>query len=282
MHRRSALLRLLVAMAILFFGVGEHAATGGSNDNAWRRRIIIDPGHGGHHKGGIGRINGREVYEKDVTIRVGERLEKLLLADPRFEVRVTRRKDVYVGLRERTQIATEQSGDLFVSLHCNAVPSSSRGSKAKGFEIWTWNSSGSVSAAGKALAKIENEEPGPTRSPNNILNRMMFDALESHALESKRVASAVRASMDTHPYFRANDRGIDSARFTVLEVYDMPSILIELGFMTHPQEVKMLFDPEWQNRYAQLIYQGIVRYYQTTDSNFPTNPSTGRLLSRAH
>ncbi|MEO8377571.1 MAG: N-acetylmuramoyl-L-alanine amidase, partial [Candidatus Sumerlaeota bacterium] len=225
---------------------------------------------------------GREVFEKEVTIRVAERLEKLLVADPRFEVRLTRRKDVYVGLTERTGIATDQSGDLFISLHCNAVPSSGRGTQARGFEIWTWKQDKNTSTAAKALARLENEEPGPSNRANNtFLNKMMEDALQSHSLESRRVASAIHDALVTHPYFRSNDRGVDSAHFKVLEVYDMPSILIELGFMTHPQEVRMLFDPSWQDRYAQLIYQGIVRYYQSYDPNFPSGNSPVTVASRA-
>ncbi|MCC6546796.1 N-acetylmuramoyl-L-alanine amidase [Candidatus Sumerlaeota bacterium] len=280
MTRRRALFSFLSVALCLFFAGG--APTSSRAQGEWKRRIIIDPGHGGHHKGGVGRINGREVYEKDVTIRVGEKLERLLLADPRFEVRLTRRRDVYVGLRERTEIATAQSGDLFVSLHCNAVASSSRGAQARGFEIWTWNNNATTSAAGKALSKIENEDPGAhSNGSSDILSKMMGDALMSHSLESRRVASAVRDSMRTNQYFRGHDRGIDSARFLVLEVYDMPSILVELGFMTHPQEVKMLFDSEWQDRYARLIYQGIVRYYQTNDSNFPAANQSAKMVSHA-
>lgn len=252
----------------------------GQPSGTWTRRIIVDPGHGGYHKGGIGRIAGREVYEKQATIEVAVRLERLLKADPRFEVALTRRKDVYVGLQQRTDTASRMRGDLFVSLHCNAVPASSK-SSARGFEIWTWNRQANRSVIGRAIERLENDDPGmKNRENDEILNRMMLDALESQSLESKRVARAVQSSFIAHPYFRQHDRGIDSARFKVLEVYDMPSILIEMGFMSHPEEVKMLFDPKWQERYAQLIYQGIVNYYQQYDPEFPRLPA-GALLAKS-
>jgi N-acetylmuramoyl-L-alanine amidase len=278
------LLILLAAMcfALCMTGDGPLAGTPASGgqgaSSAWKRRIIVDPGHGGYHRGGLGKINGREVSEKQSTIKVAARLEALLMADPRFEVQLTRRSDVYIGLLERTQIASRLDGDLFVSLHCNAVASKAQAARARGFEIWTWNRDGNNSAAGKALARLENDDPGATNSENdNILNRMMVDALESQALESRRLARAVHGSFITHPYFRSNDRGIDSARFKVLEIYDMPAILVEMGFITHPDEVKMLFDAKWQEQYAQLIYQGIVRYYQETDARFPARPGRSTL-----
>jgi N-acetylmuramoyl-L-alanine amidase len=233
------------------------------------RRIIIDPGHGGHHKGGVGIINGRQVYEKDLAIAVAEKLERHFQRDPRFEVRLTRREDVYVGLYERTVRASQLEGDLFISIHANAVEGKAAQQRARGFEIWTWNRTANRSAAAKAIERLENDDPGMTRENNRILTSMMMDALESQALISRRVAQAVHSRAIQHPYLKRHDRGIDSARFKVLEIYDMPSILMELGFMTHPEEVKMLFDPSFQDDWALIMYEGIIRYYEQSDPTFP-------------
>lgn len=246
--------------------------------SGWKRIIIVDPGHGGYHKGALGKLRGREVYEKQCTIQVAERLEKLLKADPRFDVKLTRREDVYVGLQERTDRASRMSGDLFISLHCNAVPIASAASRARGFEIWTWNQDGNVPASAKAMERIENEEPGIARDNNAIIGNMMQDALESQALASRRFAAAVERSSIRHPYIKANNRGIHSARFKVLEVYDMPSILVEMGFMSHPEEVKMLFDASYQQSLAKAFYEGIVGYYEANDPTFPGGGT--RLVSR--
>lgn len=219
-------------------------------------------------------IGRRQVSEKEVTIIVAEKLERLLKADPRFEVRLTRREDVYMGLLERTLEASRLEGDLFISIHANAVEGAAAQKRAKGFEIWTWNRNSNNSAAAKAIERLENDEPGmKSRENQRILTTMMIDALESQALVSRRFAQAVHARAIEHPYLRANDRGIDSARFKVLEIYDMPSILVELGFMTHPEEVKRLFNAEFQQDWAEIMYEGIVRYYQETDRTFP---STGK------
>ncbi|CAN5353555.1 hypothetical protein BH09SUM1_BH09SUM1_25150 [soil metagenome] len=243
---------------------------GGTWPPPWRRRIIIDPGHGGHHKGGIGRIGSRTVYEKEVTIQVAVKLEKLIKADRRFDVRLTRREDVYVGLKERTDRATAMKGDLFVSLHCNAVEAKGGRSSARGFEIWTWKQDANLSTAGRAIENLENDDPGTRTSENNkILTTMMKDALESNALQSRRFASAMHDAAGGDTYLRTHDRGMDSAHFKVLEVYDMPSILVELGFMTNVDEVRMLFSDSFQQIWAQTLYRGIVKYYEQTDPTFP-------------
>ena len=146
--------------------------------------------------------------------------------------------------------------------------------RARGFEIWTWNREGSKNAAARAIEKLENEDPGVTRSNNSILTAMMMDALESQALDSRRFATAVHEAFMTESYFRKHDRGIDSARFTVLEVYDMPSILVEMGFISHPTEVRMLFRDSFQDLVARKLYEGIVRYYEKHDPTFPRSIGT--------
>ncbi|MCC5874761.1 MAG: N-acetylmuramoyl-L-alanine amidase [Candidatus Sumerlaeia bacterium] len=247
----------------------------------WSRRIIVDPGHGGHHGGGVGRLNGRTVYEKEVALPVAERLERLLKADPRFEVFLTRRQDVYVGLAERTQIASRLNGDLFVSIHANAVDGRAAQQRARGFEIWTWNPTANTSAARRAMERMENEDPLAriNQGNNQILTSMMRDALNTQAVESRRVARYVHQVAIRDPYLRNNDRGIDKARFRVLEIYDMPSILVELGFMTHPEEVRMLFSASFQQKWAQIMYDGIVEYYAATDPEFPRSKNTPSLAS---
>jgi len=182
-------------------------------------------------------------------------------------VRLTRRTDVYLGLQERTEEAARLRGHLFVSLHCNAVEGNS--ATARGFEIWTWNRDSNSSAAARAVSRMENEDPGVTRQNTRILTTMMTDALESQSLVSRRLARSVLDSVTTDAYFRKHDRGIHSARFKVLENYDMPSILVEMGFLTHPEEAKLLTQDAFQQRLARLLYNGIVSYYETTDPRFP-------------
>lgn len=247
----------------------------------WSRRIIIDPGHGGHHGGGVGRLNGRTVYEKEVVIIVAKMLEDLFKADPRFEVFLTRRQDVYVGLAERTQIASRLNGDLFISIHANAVDGREAQRRARGFEIWTWNPTANTSAARRAMERMEKEDPLSriNQGNNQILTSMMRDALYTQAAESQRVARYVHRVAIRDSYLRQHDRGIDKARFRVLEIYDIPSILVELGFMTHPEEVRMLFSTSFQRKWAQIMYDGVVEYYSATDPEFPRSKNASAVAS---
>ncbi len=243
-------------------------STSPRNGGGGRRTIVIDPGHGGHHKGGVGVLNGKKVYEKTVTRAVAFKLERLLKADPRFDVRLTIRKDTYLGLSERTQIATQLNGDMFISIHANAIDGAAK-NRARGFEMWTWNRDGSKRAAAKAVEAMENHDPGVSSSNTSIIGNIMLDALESQALVSKQVAKSFEASFLKHSYFRDHYRGIDSARFKVLEVYDMPSVLVELGFISHPEEVKMLFKDSFQQLCANAMYEGTVNYFERNDPTFP-------------
>lgn len=227
--------------------------------------VVIDPGHGGSHKGGIGKVNGRTVYEKEVTLAVSKEVERLFKADRRFEVYMTRRDDRFVSLTERVRLAQQFKGDVFVSIHTNAVESAAAQKRAKGLEFWTWNREGSRSAAGKALEKLENAESGNLGQARTLLNQMMLDALESEALRSRGLARSMETAFLREGYFRSNYRGIDSARFKVLENFSMPSVLIELGFLTHPEESKVLADPRFQKVMAQRIYEGLALYLESAE-----------------
>ncbi|MDX2175612.1 MAG: N-acetylmuramoyl-L-alanine amidase [Candidatus Sumerlaeia bacterium] len=226
--------------------------------------VVIDPGHGGHHKGGGGRIGSRQLWEKEIVLPIAFMIEDILKKDGRYDVRLTRRDDRYIGLFERTQIAEGFQGDLFVSLHCNAIEgNASRRAKARGIEFWIWSPQSSGTAASKALEKLENTEPEGTLSPaRSILNQMMTDALVSQSLESKNLAQAMERAFLRDADIKRHYRGIDSARFKVLENYSMPSVLIEYGFMTHPDEVKQLADSAYQRRMARHTVDAIIAYLQ--------------------
>lgn len=237
------------------------------------RVIVIDPGHGGHHRGGLGKVNGRMVDEAMTTLPVALRLEQLLRADPMFEPRLTRREDVYVSLRERTRRAERFNGNAFVSIHYNAVPKSSNPLSARGLEIFTWSPRDGDSVATRYLQALDNEEPGfnyeaKSGSARTVLNKMLLDALEEQATESRRFAGAVEGAFLRDSFFRRYNRGLKSARFKVLENYNMPSILVEVGFISHPEEAKLAVDPAFQQKVAQYLYDGLVEYYMKGDPAF--------------
>lgn len=237
------------------------------------RIVVIDPGHGGNHRGGTGKVNGRTVTEAELTLPIAFEAEKLFARDPMFQPRLTRRTDVYVGLRERTRLAEQFQGDIFVSIHYNAVANAAQAKSARGMEIWTWSPKVNDNAATSYLRNLENEEGlfslgDANKSATPVLSQMMIDALEEQALESREFADSLERAFLRDSYFKNHYRGQKQSRFKVLENYDMPSTLIEVGFIGHPSDVKQAVDRKFQQRVAQHIYDGIVHYFETHDPDF--------------
>lgn len=228
-----------------------------------RRRIIIDPGHGGWHKGAMGKVDGRTVWEKDIVMQVARRLKARLDATGRYDTRLTRTTDEYISLGARADFAMDNQGDLFVSLHCNAVDGAAAQRRARGFEIWYWNKNGSTSAAAKLLERLENDEgdhsglDSARPEARRMLSTLMADQLESQAAQSRILCETMGQAFTKDEYFRKHWRGIHSARFKVLENYMMPSMLVELGFLSHPEEAKLLADDAFQDRCARYLADGI-------------------------
>jgi N-acetylmuramoyl-L-alanine amidase len=264
---------------------------------AFRPRIVVvDAGHGGSHRGGYGYLRaergergaemlprtfqssygfayGRKVDEASATLPIALRLERLLAADPLLEPRLTRRHDEYLGLRERTRRAEQFGGEYFISIHYNAVPESTP-KTARGLEFFTWSPKEADSVALRYLQQLDNEEgPGSDisaagRGAREVLNQMMIDALEEQAIESRAAARSLENAFLRDPYFKRHYRGIKSARFKVLENYNMPSVLIEVGFISHPEEARLAMDSAFQDKVARLLYEGIVAYFEATDPAF--------------
>ncbi|MEQ8821574.1 MAG: N-acetylmuramoyl-L-alanine amidase [Sumerlaeia bacterium] len=246
------------------------------------RTIIIDPGHGGRHRGGLGELNGRTWSEAEITLPIGFELHRLLAADPLFKPVLTRTKDEYIGLRERTRIAEQNRGDLFLSIHLNAVAGNAADRRrARGLEFYTWSYDSSDKKPWKYLVNLENEVdegPGIRRDALPLLNGMLRDALETQSTESQRVARGLEQAFLQDTFFRKDYRGIKDARFKVLENYDMPSVLIEVCFITNPDELRWISSAERQKRVARYIYEGTLRYYEAHDPQF--RAARGAMLAK--
>lgn len=225
--------------------------------------VILDPGHGGWHKGAAGTVNGRTVWEKDLTMAMAQKTKALLDARGRCETILTRTQDVYVGLYERVQFAEKRGGDLFVSIHYNATSNPAAKNRARGLEFWYWNKNSSNSAAARELERLENDEsgnPGLSHAlpqARRLLSSLMADQLEIQALESRKVAEVMEKVFLRQSYFRQHYRGIHSARFKVLENYMMPSVLVEMGFLTHPTEARLMVGAQFQDMAARCLADSI-------------------------
>ncbi len=217
-------------------------------------RIVIDAGHGGRDPGAA----GPGFNEADLTLDVALRLEKLLSGEPGIEVVLTRRTDEFVELHERTAIANRAGADLFVSIHANA----SRNRNARGVECYLLNFASTPEAA--AVAARENASSSLTMSHLNDLVKQI--ALNSKLDESRDLAEHLQRSLVRR--LRASnqgirDLGVKQAPFVVLVGASMPSVLVEVSFLTHRQEGRLLGTSSYRQRIAEAILDGIRGYLGT-------------------
>lgn len=234
-------------------------------------RIVIDAGHGGHDPGAM--VGSRT--EAAITLDIALRLEKLLSKQPGLDVILTRRTDVFIPLQERTEIANREGADLFVSIHVNA----SANSKARGIETYLLDFASDADA--ERVAARENSASLLTMSHLNDLVKRI--ALTTKADESRDLAvhlqrSMVRKLKPHNPQLR--DLGVKRAPFVVLIGAAMPSVLVEVAFLTHRQEGRLLANASYRERVAESLVDGIKRYQQALKKASPvvlrrTTPPSG-------
>jgi len=245
-------------------------------------RIVIDAGHGGRDPG----ASGPGFTESALTLDIALRLEKLLTKEPGIEVVLTRRTDEYVGLQERTAIANREGADLFLSIHANA----SRNRNARGVESYLLNFASTPEAA--AVAARENASSTLTMSHLNDLVKQI--ALNNKLDESRDLARHVQTTLvqKLRPSNQGlKDLGVKQAPFVVLVGASMPSILVEVSFLSHRQEGRLLSTGTFRQRIADALFDGLRGYLRTlkraeTDAPEPgpepgqgqaDDPSAGRL-----
>ncbi|MBR4135551.1 MAG: N-acetylmuramoyl-L-alanine amidase [Bacteroidales bacterium] len=237
-------------------------------------KVVIDAGHGGHDPG----CRGKNSQEKDVCLSTALKLGKLITDNcPNVKVIYTRRTDVFVELYRRAQIANTNKADLFISIHCNAAENTS----ANGTETWVMGLH--KSEANLAVARAENaailkeknfENNYEGYNPNSPEASIIF-SLYSNAYLSNSIllANKVQKNMVNTNHFI--NRGIKQAGFWVLYKVAMPSILIELGFLSNLDDERYLIKDANQNAMATAIYSGFVDYYNTVmNKNLETTPAT--------
>jgi N-acetylmuramoyl-L-alanine amidase len=219
------------------------------------RTIVIDAGHGGHDPGTIGP---RGLQEKDVVLDVALRLARLVRSRLGAEVILTRGTDVFVPLEERTAIANSRGADLFLSIHANA----SRSPRPRGVE--TYFLSFAADPHAEAVAARENAISAATMK--DLQNLVKAIALNSKLDESRDFASSVQEAMvaNIKPHYPSlQDRGVRTAPFYVLIGANMPSILAEIAFVSHPEEERMLKRSDHRERVAWSLCEGVRAYLET-------------------
>jgi len=233
------------------------------------RRIVIDPGHGGKDPGAIGP---RGVREKDIALEVGKKLGAILRKKYDVEILYTRDRDVFVPLNERTEMANAKKADLFISIHTNA----STKKNARGLETYFLNWTNDKEAT-RVAARENKISVKKMRQMQNELQFILQDlARNSKKEESMRLAHSVQNSMTQSlkkDYRRINDLGVKSALFYVLVGAEMPSVLVEISFISNREEEMRLSSKKYKSKLAEAIANGINSYI--TQSTLIVRPATG-------
>ena len=224
-----------------------------------RPLIVIDPGHGGIDPGAL----GSHTMEKNVTLAMAKQLQKTLLATGRFRVVLTRDKDVFIPLRDRFKIARDKGADLFISLHADSIP----GTGARGASVYTLSDKASDAEA-EALATKENKSDvinGVDLSQQSqTVSGILIDLAQRETINlSSRFASILVGDLKADTMMLQNSHRF--AGFAVLKAPDVPSVLLEMGYISNPSEERLLTQPNHQKSLSESITRAIEDYFDWRD-----------------
>jgi N-acetylmuramoyl-L-alanine amidase len=221
------------------------------------RKVVIDAGHGGKDPGCISKTG---FMEKDVTLDIARRLRSILVDQLGLEVIMTRTGDVFIPLEERPEIANRKKADLFISIHVNAAENR----KLRGVETWFLDLA--ASHRGKQVAARENRY---SRKAVSDLEKILNDLLLSNKTEeSTRLADVLQGALTSNlqaKYRNVKSLGVKGAPFMVLQGAKMPSVLVEVSFMTNPTEEKRLKNAKYRQTIAQGLSKGVSRFMKTPE-----------------
>lgn len=225
-----------------------------------KRIVVIDPGHGGHDPGAIGPTG---LQEKDVVLDIALKLKNILSKDPSLEVHLTRDRDIFIPLEERTAIARKKEADLFVSIHANASPNRA----ARGVETYLLNWTNDEEAMRVAarenyisMKRMKERMAAYKSDVERILNDLSRDYKRE---ESLKLAHLVQNSIitDIGKRYKRINLGVKQALFYVLVGASMPSILVEVSFISNPEEERLLSQEAYRATIAESIAKGINTYF---------------------
>ena len=226
--------------------------------------VVLDAGHGGQDAGAVGSFSKEKNINLRYTLALGDLIQK---NHPDVKVIYTRNKDVFVNLNERARIANKAKADLFISIHTNA----SKNKSANGMETFTLGVS--RSKENMEVAMLENsvilleddyEKKYEGFDPNSTDSYIMFEFMKDQYMDrSVTCADLIQTNMIKAS--KRNDRGVRQAGFLVLRATSMPSVLIELGFISNKEEEKFLNDSHNQAKVCKAIYQAFANYKHDID-----------------
>lgn len=236
-------------------------------------KIVIDAGHGGKDPGTVGKIS----KEKDITLSIAKRVGELINQNlPGVKVVYTRSDDTFIPLDERSRIANRESADLFISIHCNAAPNKGvTGTETYVMGLHKSNENLDVAMRENAVITYEDEyhEKYEGYDPNSAESFIIFTMLQNAFLEqSLDFASIIQGDLKERA--KRPDRGVRQAGFLVLWKTSMPSVLVEVGYLSNLKEEVFLNSNEGQELIASSIYRAIKAYKQKIDAIVESNQKT--------
>lgn len=222
--------------------------------------IVIDAGHGGKDSGALGKNGARE---KDIVLSIARKLVKKMNAQPNVHAVLTRNDDYFVPLRSRLKLARQQKADLFVAIHADAYFEK----HATGASVYALSQHGASNEAARWLAQRSNYAELGGVTFNSLVDKdpmvrsVLVDLAQTTTIKDSihlggRVLGALEQVSSLH---HAN---VERAPFVVLKSPDIPSILVETGFISNPKEEKRLANPVYQEKLAQALHVGIKQYMQ--------------------
>ena len=222
--------------------------------------VAIDAGHGGEDPGAIAYGGG---YEKHVTLAIAKYLAAMVNKEKGFKAILVRTGDYYIGLRQRTRIARDSNADLFISIHADAF----NDRRANGASVYALSRKGATSETARWLAQKENAsdqiggEDGISLSDkDDVLAGVLLDLSMTSTLSSSlEVGDKVLRNMST--INRLHKKQVEQAAFAVLKSPDIPSILVETGFISNPTEAKKLKNSRHQRNMAKVIFKGLKYWF---------------------
>lgn len=219
--------------------------------------VVIDPGHGGKDPGAI----AKGAREKDVVLAIAKRLQRIINREPGMQAKLTRRGDYYISLRQRLNIARRYNADLFIAIHADAFIHK----RAHGASVFALSDRGASSEAARWLAERENHsELGQVSlsDKSHLLRSVLIDLSQTATTMAslqlgEEVIDKLSNITDMH------NHKVEQAGFVVLKSPDIPSLLIETGFLSNPSEVRRLKNAGYQQRLADAVARGVKAYFWT-------------------
>jgi len=221
--------------------------------------VVLDAGHGGKDPGARGPRHSRE---KDVVLAITLKLKQLIDREPGMRAVLTRQGDYYVGLRQRLDKTRKYNGDVFVSIHADAF----NNPHSNGASVFALSQMGATSEAARWIAEKENYSElggvnlGDLDDRNGVVRSVLIDLSQTATINAGlQMGSGVLSQLGRFTSLHNNK--VEQARFVVLKSPDIPSILVETGFISNPREERNLTSPAYQTRLSQAIFAGIKRYF---------------------